>query len=444
MNRCRFLQPLLALVCICFSPAGLAGENNVEQEKSGVRDISGQTKQLLIGTEERRLWGNTIHPYLQDPLWITRDIYDAGHHLMVPLHAAFLLGEPEWQQDFNTHFRRFLAAYPAGMESGVKQRLNRLHYFYLVSRYLAISFEEYSTDNFKVSLYNVTLREIEKLWNEDPAWQWGRSPFLKGMRERVLWKLAEKNVSVSYHRAIIDEELFVFAIAADLLASSQLVGSVPSETLLDIVAVARRVFANEVVETEDGGWLFQPGVWADGPGHAYAGQTEKAKGMKAMPLTDVAWDSSHSHRFPLWITSLENAYVRGSKNNIFYRKLKKGLATQLINKVLVPPGENFPVWRVTNYMDGRNGVYRWRENDGFGYGPYELSGTFLIGWWAFLNSERISTIYGEFSSSFPLPSFVVETFVGPNASRDRHPLMVLPKPYENGFIELICRLSAKL
>ncbi len=37
-----------------------------------------------------QLWEKAISPYLQDPLWISRDIYDAGHYLMVPLHAAFL------------------------------------------------------------------------------------------------------------------------------------------------------------------------------------------------------------------------------------------------------------------------------------------------------------------------------------------------------------------
>jgi hypothetical protein len=430
------------IILLFFSVFSYSGEPGLVHRADKAEKENGIVE-LLVSSSDQKLWTNSIRPYLQAPLWRPRDIYDAGHHLMIPLHAAFLWKVPEWKRDFELHFRRFLTAYPEGIESGVKQRLNRLHYFYLISRYLALSVDEDNND-FKIRLYNVVLIEVEKLWNTDPAWQWGRQPFIGGIRERVLWKLDTKDVSVSYHRAIIDEELFLFAIAADLLASSSLIGDVPSKTLLDITSVARRVFETEIVETEHGGWLFQPGVWADGPGHAYAGQMQKSEGMKEMPLVDVAWDSSHSHRFPLWITSLENANALGGEDNIFYQKLKKGLATQLINKVLIHPSEKFPAWRVTNYMDGRNGVYRWREKDGFGYGPYELSGTFLIGWWAFLNNDDISSVYRDLASSFPLQRFVVEQYVGPNTPRERHPLVVLPGKYENGLIELITRLASKL
>lgn len=439
MNKIGII--LIFIYFNCLSTVSSAGE----KAKDNVKTLTpNANKSLQVSNYDKQLWHENIHQYLQDPLWISRDIYDASHHLMVPLHAAFLLKERAWQQDFDSHFRRFLKAYPEGMESGVKQRLNRMHYFYLVSRYLALTFDDSGADDFKKQLYEVCINEIKKVWNEDPAWQWGRSPFSMGVRDRVLWKLQTKDVPKSYYRAIIDEELFLFAIAADLLVSSSLVGDAPSKTLLDIMSIAHRVFESEIVETKNGGWLFQPGVWYDGPGHAYAGQPTKLKGMKVRPLLDVAWDSSHSHRFPLWITSLENAYVSGSEENLFFKNLRKGLTIQIINEVLIPPSETFPVWRVANYMDGRNGVYRWREKDKFGYGPYELSGTFLIGWWSFLNSKEISTVYNEIASSFPLPSFVIKKFVGPNASRERNSLLILPNQYKNGFIELNVRLAAKL
>lgn len=330
------------------------------------------------------------------------------------------------------------------MELGKKQRLNRMHYFYLLSRYLALSLKYGNERSLKYELYEVVFRELEKMWLEEPAWQWGRSSFVGGVRERVLWKLDSSDVAISYYRAITDEELFVFAIAADLLTVNRLRGNKPPHLLIDVVSVARRVFENEVVWGEGGGWLFQPGVWADGPSHAYAGQHVKIKGMKRAQIADVAWDSSHSHRFPLWISSLENAFSLGSEDNLFYRRLKDGLTKQLFQKVLVPPSAQFSAWRLTNYMDGRNGLYRWREKDGFGYAPYELSGTFLIGWWVFLNSEQISEVYRDIASQFPLSDSVVELYVGPNASRARHPLIVLPGKYSNGLIELIVSLSSKL
>lgn len=48
-------------------------------------------------------------------------------------------------------------------------------------------------------------------------------------------------------------------------------------------------------------------------------------------------------------------------------------------------------------MDGSNGVlYRWNYSslgEGKEYGPYELSGTFTIGWWTFLGTDRVKEIY---------------------------------------------------
>lgn len=413
-----------------------ANENNV---------VKFNNSQLAeIEYRDRLLWDSVVRPYLQEPLWSPRDIYDSSHHLMVPLHASFTFKELQWQQDFSEHFRRFLLDYPTGMKNGEKYRLDRLHYFYLLSRYLALSCNIEKDLELKTKLYNVVSDEIDKIWNNDPAWQWGRSPFHGGMRERVLWKLNTSSVPLSYYRAIIDEELFTFAISADLLFSSKLGQQKSRDVLLDILSVARKVFENEVVWGEDGGWLFQPGVWADGPGHLYAGQTVKRRGVAESPVSDVAWDSSHSHRFPLWLTSLKNAYNDGTKNNFFYHRLIEGLEKQLNQKVLVPPDKNFSSWRMNNYMDGRNGLYRWREKDGFGYGPYELSGTFLIGWWTFLNSERVGKVYNDIYTQFPLSESVINLYVGPNASRERHPLVTLPNQYKNGLIELIVRFASML
>jgi len=35
------------------------------------------------------LWRHVMREMLQGPLWKKRDAYDAGHFLMIPLHAAF-------------------------------------------------------------------------------------------------------------------------------------------------------------------------------------------------------------------------------------------------------------------------------------------------------------------------------------------------------------------
>ncbi|NPV51845.1 MAG: hypothetical protein HPY60_11730 [Candidatus Methanofastidiosum sp.] len=207
------------------------------------------------------------------------------------------------------------------------------------------------------------------------------------------------------------------------------------------------VFERRIVWQENGGWLFQPGILEDHPDYAYAGHKVKKFGMKPLPVEGIAMDSSHSHRFPLWLTSLADAHPEGSTKRAFYERLKKELEIQLFNKVIIPPTEEFQAWRMTNYMDGYNGIYRWNyvtQGMNNGYGPYELSGTLLLGWWSFLSSSRIQNVYNDLARNFPLPEEVIKTYTGPNTTRERHPLVKLPEAYKNGMIEIIVRLASKI
>ena len=369
-----------------------------------------------IDLKDKFLWNKTVKFYLKYPLWTDMYAYDAGHFLMVPLHAAFLNNQEVWQIQFAQHFQRFVKAY---LKYVTRNRLSRLQYLYLASRFLVLAAEKKKQGLIPSQLHSILYTEIKNFWQKDPAWQWNRTPFLGGIRERVLWKLNHKNVKKSYYRAIIDETLFVFAIAADLYTYERLSGVKNSSILTDILNVAYRVFQQEVVYQPDGGWLFQPGVWTDHPDYAYAGHKKKIPSMKPLPIPGIAWDSSHSHRFPLWLTSLAGAYPPRSKEYIFYNNLKKGLEKQFFGKVLVPPTKDFAGYRMRNFMDGRNGIYRWKyitlgKNNG--YGPYELSRTLLLGWWVFLGTSRIFKVYKDIANSYPLPSLeiVYVLFLNPN------------------------------
>lgn len=124
--------------------------------------------------------------------------------------------------------------------------------------------------------------------------------------------------------------------------------------------------------------------------------------------------------------------------------LQTGLANQLVNYVLVDPSEEFTSVRLNNFMDGRNGVYRWNyptQGQGKGYGPYELTGSFLLGWWGFLEDPRIGEVYRQLSDEFPLSEPVLGLYIGPGTTRDRHPLVKDPAPYTNGYFRLITRLA---
>jgi hypothetical protein len=394
------------------------------------------------------LWEATVGVYLRDDLWTDRDQYDAGHFLMVPLHAAFQRGHEPWQREFAEQFRRF-AEKGYGGATTTENGLARLHYLYLCSRFVVLADRIGKQELIPPGLVEHLYQEIQMLWRDAPAWQWGRSPFPGGIQERVAWKLSLPAVNYSYYPAIIDEECFVFAIAADLRAHERMTRaqSPGSRAVDEVLNAAQKVFQQRVVPQSGGGWLFQPGVWADHPDFAYAGRMIKMPGMEPFPLPDVAEDTSHSHRFPLWLTSLADAYAENAPEQRFYAALKAGLERQFCERVLVEPTARFPAYRTMNYMDGRNGVYRWQyptQGRNNGYGPYELSGTYTLGWWAFLNTHRIRAVYRQMARQFPLPPEVIDLYVGPNTSRERHPLISDPQGYRNGFRELIVRLASTL
>ncbi len=394
---------------------------------------------------ERRLWRKTVEPYLQLPLWRTGSIYDAGHFLMIPLHAAFQLGESSWQQEFARHFEKFVEVYPREVAAG---RLNRLQYFYLLSRFMVLAGQAGRPELVPPALPDIVQGELERLWSGEPAWQWGRPPFPGGMRERLSWKLEQKATRRSYYRAIIDEELYVFAIAADYCSYRGLEGEPVPAFINEVLDVAYEVFQQRAAWLPDGGWLFQPGVWDDYPDYAYAGCLKKKKGLQPSPVHGVATDSSHSHRFPLWLSSLAAADSSSAgRRKGYYLELRRGLAKQFFLKVLLPPTADFSAFRLTNYMDGSNGIFRWNyptQGEGRGYGPGELSGTLLLGWWTFLQIPEIRDVYRDIARQFPLPATVVALYLGPDTSRQREPLVKGENPYRNGFYELICRLAGAL
>lgn len=367
---------------------------------------------------------------------------------MVPLHAAFYSGEEDWQQHFADHFRRFMVAVGEKPETIVGRRLDQLHYLYLASRFVVLSEQCNKSVLVPNGLVDLLYERIKSIWEKEPAWQWDRGPFRGGMRERILWKLQHKDVPISYYRAIIDEELFTIAIAADLRTYERLTKDPKfwSPVVSDILEIAYWMFKQEGEFQLDGGWLFQTGVWTDHPDYVYAGHMHKVPGMNPQPVPGIAWDTSHSHRFPLWLISIEGAYSEGEQQKELYKKIKEGLEKQFYEKVLVPPTSDFPAYRTRNFMDGSNGVYRWnyQTSRNNGYGPYELSGTLTLGWWAFLGTVRVQNMYQYLATQFPLPPNIVSVYVGPNTTRERHPLVKLPDAINNGYIELIVRLAGKL
>lgn len=425
---------LLTFLVLCLNACGQGKPSHTTEQRTI------ETPPKTTFSCEHTLWQKTVEPYLKDPLWKPRDSYDAGHLLMVPLHYAFLAREKKWQTQFIDHFKRFV---PQEMGS---ERLQRLQYLYLASRFLVLAQPNMAESTLKKRLFNFLFEEIAALWTLRPAWQWDHSDFPAGIKERLLFKLTLTSPKYSYYTAIIDEEHLLFAIAADLITFAKASNTSVPPALTEIVSIAFEVYKDNVIWGDNNAWLFQPGAWQDHPDYLYAGHVQKIPKLPPAPISNIASDSSHTLRFPLWIRSLASAFPLGSQENVFFIKLHAGLEKQLWTKVLKAPDESFPGFRMTNYMDGRNGLFRYKYETvvtNLGYGPFELSGSLLLGWWTFLGTERMLAVYKQIAQQFPLPQNMVDLYVGPNTTRDRHPLVKAPDSYYNGFHQLIVLLASK-
>jgi hypothetical protein len=367
--------------------------------------------------------------------------------LMVPLHAAFSLGATEWQQQFASHFARFMASNPPP-DYPDAQTLNWLHYFWLAGRFAVLANQYGRPDLVPPGLADYLRGRVHDHWAVRPAGTWAQRAFPGGIRERIAWKLTVQSVSRSYYRGFVDADLFTLAIGADLLTLDRFLEEPSSnaDELREIVAVAKTVYEQRGVLQPGGGWLFQPGVMWDHPDYAYAGQTDMVAGMTIARVPGIAADASHSFRFPLWLRAYSEV-TKGTGDAAFWAEILRRLEIQFTETVLVPPTSDFPAWRTNNYMDGWNGVYRWNyvtQGLNNGYGPFQLSGSFSLGLWTFLGTDRIRAAYRDMGSRFPLPPEVIDTYVGPNTSRDRHPLVTQPGNYFNGYRELLVRLASAI
>lgn len=319
--------------------------------------------------------------YLSLDTWSSDERYNASHALMVPLHYAYKYDNRQLKKEFEANIERFLKAGKNELNIQAEgERLSGLQYLYFLSEYALLNKDK--------DLANYLLKQIKAVWYDIPAWQWGRKPF-NNLKERVVWKLSVDK-DVGYKRIIIDEEFFSFGIAANLAKIY------PKDSALkEINRYALEVFKQRSWFDEDDRWLFDRGNYDDYKDHAYAGyQTKLVKEKR--PLTNMVADSSHFFRIPKILSSLQKSYPKDSYEFDLYGKIRKGLAKQFLERVVKI--RNNKIY-LTNYMDGRNGIYRWEypslgKNNG--HGPYELTGSFGIGWWVFLENKEISYLYYKY------------------------------------------------
>jgi hypothetical protein len=401
-----------------------------------------------LTASEQNLFQKTVKPRLARDQWTTPARYDAAYLFMLPLHAAFERNYPEGQQEFADQVARFIND-RATVQLNPDAQISWLQYFYFLSRFLVLAADHGRTDLIPRELPGALHGWLTQLWTKGPAWQWFRKPFPGGVKERVEWKLGKQPGpgGKAFEHAILDQELYLFAIGADLRHYGHTVGSKLEKdpVLEELDRYSKKVYDDRVKWNSDSGWTFQPGIWRDHPDHVYECRTEKQAGLKPCDRIGGSEDASHTHRFPLWMRSLLEAAPAQSPERAYYTRLLWGLEKQFFDRVLVNPSPEFAGYRLRNYMDGDNGMYRWgykQFGPDQGYGPYELSFALLSSWWGFLPGPRARELFGNVTKEFPLSPELLRVYMGP-------PALGRPADKPNGILidgtaKFLCMLAAEL
>ena len=391
-----------------------------------------------------------VSEYLEYPLWTDRDAYDAAHYLMVPMHYAYKENDENLKRDFQDFFTRFRDDHKEFLN--IDSELKRLQFNYLISRYAVLESQQASRPS---NLLKFLISHLEKeVWScyhvvEVINWKYpdNDNTNFSGNRNRIIWKLTSRLDHSYFKKAIIDPELFLMGIAADLSLIYKRHESLKpspalSKTLNEINTLAFIVFKERFTKSEDG-WIFQKGYWYRHRDFKYAGcLTETCIEKGESPIKDIAPDTSHSLRLPLILSSLRSANGDDEVMSDFYNEAKKGLADQLTNKVIEVSNGGKQI-RITNYLDGRNGYYRWNyvTNKGSGYGPYEVGETFKLGWWSFLDDPKIKKVYARIAKNLE-EKVPAEFQYQDKTNRERNP--VIAGRFQNGLYRNITMMAANL
>jgi hypothetical protein len=354
---------------------------------------------------EDKIWKMLIEPYLMDSLWNDEYKYDAAYDLMVLLHDAFQRRDMDRIEGFKTHFNNFIEK--SGSFKG-ENRTHDLQYMYFSSQFIVLSCESELNYDLSFKLYNLLKKEIEFIWlnerfrvsNTDKK----KYFYHDGLKDRLEWKIYDTiDRKIAPFKAIIDIENFTFAIAADLnYVNKKYRFSKESQLFESILSLANIVYSNRITYVNDSIWYSQNGYRDESSDYMYAGYKNKDDIKQPRIVENIASDVNHFQRMPLWLLSL----MKGDTiNTLYYKKLHDDLETLFLHNIIVKPNHRFPYVRVNNFVDGNNGLYRWNYNTlkkNEGYGPYELSYSFLHGWYSFINKRTIQEIFILVNKQFPI------------------------------------------
>lgn len=361
-------------------------------------------KTILTGTipDYFSHWSNGLDDLLKKKIWEQSGwMYDYSEFLMVPLHVAFYFQIDSMLLDFKNQFVSFSLSHPEFDNDN--DRLNRLNYMYLVSRYLVLTAQTNRRDLKIPGLYDIIREYIDFLWNDGSGNVWGGEKFsFPGMKQRLNYLIQDTNTTTfsNYYNSIQDFSIFLFGIDLDLATYERLNRIPLTSNDYEIIYCFDRVFHKFAVFQPDGGWLFQPGILKNYPDNKYSGLFNPIVDNK-VSISTGNWDASHFMRFPLLLQSALDFFPVGSTFYKYYDSLRIGLIKQFFDHVISKKVNG--LYYFNNYMDGTNGYYRAQNKNGIlkgGFGPYQNCEHIFMGWWSFLNSSKISSFYNDIYTKF--------------------------------------------
>lgn len=392
---------------------------------------------------EEQMYQYYIGTLLEEKLYTKRDAYDAAHYLMAPMHYAYQSGKSEYIELFQKYMEN-LASSDEKEKEYIRNLgdVDRMQYYYFLSEYMVLCTESgKQTDQ---DLFQFLYEEIRN-YSESYEGNWESAAEYKN-----LWELLDGLMDgegygngKSYEHAITGNELKTLAILCDLgftYKSSKSELECEEEIFHKAAEYANRITDSQIVWYEDGTWQFQPGVNRDYPDFQFAGIEDPNEIKEGMDyrMENVVGDSGHFMRWPLYLRSFQR--VQDIERKQKYDRLLEGCAKTFLDKVLVAPDKTCPYYRLTNYMDGRNGLFRWGyHEDKAGYGPFQQSEAYLLGWWAFCGSDEIAESYEYTARRFPLDAMGREVYLDPVTVRAQNPIFLMEN-YE----QFLCYLASKI
>jgi hypothetical protein len=368
---------------------------------------------------------------------------------MVPVRASFLLDYPTWQQDASNFFKKF-ASEGATLYNGPGDQLPRFYrmqFLYMASWFMVDAAAANKQDLVPDELPKIAANFVERNWNRE-TWAAFGNPKFTGMKARLDWRFgADSNRFPKQFKGFSDEDRHLWALAANLIRYERLTEQkLPnSDVFREIRTYAKRAYDMGMVNQPGDGVLMQPGIWAEYKDYMYAGNTTKQSNMPRVVVPFIGEDTIHAHRQGLWLLSMRNSYDEGSDEYKKYAEWYRRHRNQFLNHVLVAPSDGLPFYRLKNYMDGTNGMYRWgfqSVGPGAGWGPYESSQSLFVGWWSFVGGSKIATAYEKTSSQFPPSDRLLSVYYG-YANAEQRSRIFAGDRLSNQF-ELIVRLASKI